>query len=102
MSGLRKLAEHQPCYARLFPFCRPETGNVVLAHMRVGGNAGTGLKPPDVCGFPACNWCHAVIDGKTKQDIYTQEQLKAECHRAQNQWLEFLWKNEIIIVVVAA
>lgn len=101
MTALRKLAEHQPCYARLCPFCRPETGNVVLAHMRVGGNAGTGLKPPDVCGFPACNWCHAVIDGKTKQDIYTPEQIRVECFRAQNQWLEFLWKNEIIIVVAA-
>ena len=99
---LRKLAETQPCYGRLYPFCREEPGNVVLAHMRIGGNAGTSLKPPDVCGFPACNWCHAVIDGRTKQDIYTEEQLAAECLRAQNQWLEWLWKQEIIVVVLAA
>lgn len=99
---LRKLAETQPCYARLYQFCRQEPGSVVLAHMRIGGNAGTSLKPPDVCGFPACNWCHAVIDGRTKQDFYTEEQLQAECLRAQNQWLEWLWKKEIIVVVLAA
>lgn len=99
---LRKLAEHQPCYARLYQFCRQEPGSVVLAHMRIGGNAGISLKPPDVCGFPACNWCHAVIDGRTKQDFYTEEQLQAECLRAQNQWLAWLWKNEIIVVVLAA
>lgn len=100
--NLRKLAEHQDCYLRLYPFCRPEPGNVVLAHARIGGTGGTGLKPPDVCGFPACNWCHAVIDGRTKQDLYTEEQLQAECFRAQNQWLEWLWKQEIIVVVLAA
>lgn len=99
---LRKLAEHQPCYLRLQEFCRVEPGNVVLAHMRIGGTGGTSLKPPDVCGFPACNWCHAVIDGRTKQNIYTEEQLHAECLRAQNQWLAFLWRNEIIVVVLAA
>ena len=99
---LRELAEHQPCYLRLYQFCRREPGSVVLAHARIGGTGGTGLKPPDVCGFPACNWCHAVIDGRTKQDLYTEEQLQAECFRAQNQWLEWLWKQEIIVVVLAA
>lgn len=99
---LRDLAEHQPCYLRLWPFCRREPGNVVLCHFRVGGAGGTSLKPPDICGAPGCAFCHAVIDGRTKQDKYTPEQLKAECHRAQNQWLEFLWKNEIIVVVLAA
>lgn len=98
---LRKLAEHQPCYLRLFPFCRPETGNVSLCHFRVGGIGGHSLKPPDICGAPGCSWCHAVIDGRTKQDLYTEVQLKAESHRAHNQWLDFLWKNEIIIVVAA-
>ena len=99
MTALRKLAERQPCYMRLFPFCRTEPGNVVLCHLRVGGNAGTGIKPPDVCGVPGCSWCHAIIDGKTKQNIYSQADLQAEMYRAQNQWLSWLWKNEIIIVV---
>jgi hypothetical protein len=100
--NLRKLAEHQPCYLRLFPFCRVEPGNVSLCHFRVGGTGGTALKPPDICGAPGCAFCHAVIDGRTKQDVYTEEQLHAESHRAHNQWLAWLWKQEIVIVVLAA
>lgn len=102
MSDLRKLAEGKECYLRLSPFCRRDSQYTVLCHFRVGGTGGTGLKPPDVCGAPGCDMCHAVIDGRLQQFIYTTDQLKAECHRAQNQWLEWLWKNEILIAVIAA
>lgn len=101
MSGLRKLAEHQDCYLRLFPFCHPEPGNVVLAHIRRGGTSGVGQKPADVNGVPACAHCHAVYDGK-QQDQYTREQLDAEMLRAHVQWLDWLVKKEIIVVVLAA
>lgn len=94
---IRKLAEAQPCYLRLYPFCRYQPEYTVLSHMRIGGTGGTGLKPPDICGVPGCDACHAVIDGRTKQDVYTPTQLLAERHRAQNQWLEWLWKREYII-----
>jgi hypothetical protein len=98
---LRKFAEHQPCYLRLFPFCRPEPGNVVLAHIRRGGTAGGAQKPADINGVPACFHCHAVYDGK-KQKEYTREQLDAEMLRAHCQWLDYLVKEEIVIVVLAA
>jgi hypothetical protein len=99
---LRNLAKRKPCYFRLPEFCRRDPQYTVLCHFRVGGTGGTSLKPPDICGAPGCDMCHAVIDGRFKQSVYTEEQLQAESHRAQNQWLEFLWKNEIIIVVLAA
>lgn len=98
---LRKFAEHQDCYLRLFPFCRPEPGNVVLAHIRRGNTAGVGQKPEDINGVPACFHCHKVYDGE-KQDHYTEEQLDAEMLRAHCQWLDFLVKEEIVIVVLAA
>lgn len=98
---LRKLANGKPCYFRLPEFCRRENQYTSLCHFRVGGTGGTALKPPDVCAAPGCDMCHAVIDGRIKQSIYSEEQLHAESHRAHNQWLEFLWKNEIIIVVAA-
>lgn len=101
MPTLRDLAEQQPCYLRLWPFCKVEAGNVVLAHIRRGGTAGTGQKPEDVNGVPACFYCHAVYDGQ-QQDSYTKEQLDAEMLRAHCQWLDFLVKNEIVIVVLAA
>lgn len=97
---LRKLAEHQQCYLRLYPFCRPEPGNVVLAHIRRGGTAGGGQKPADINGVPACFYCHKVYDGE-KQPMYSRDQLDAEMLRAHCQWLDFLWKQELIILVAA-
>jgi hypothetical protein len=99
--SLRKLAEGRECYFRLAPFCRRDTQYTVLCHFRVGSTGGMGLKPPDVCGAPGCDMCHAVIDGRLKQSVYNDVQLEAESHRAHNQWLSFLWKNEILIVVAA-
>lgn len=99
--NLRKLAESQNCYLRLFPFCKQEHGNVVLAHIRRGNTAGVGMKPDDINGVPACFYCHKVYDGE-KQEQYTEEQLDAEMLRAHCQWLDYLVKQEIIIVVLAA
>lgn len=96
--SLRDFAEHQPCYLRLWPFCYPEQGNVVLAHIRRGGTAGKGQKPEDINGVPACDGCHSVYDGRIKQDQYTHEQLDAEMLRAHCQWLDFLAKKEVILV----
>lgn len=98
---LRKLAESQPCYLRLWPYCKQEPGNVVLAHIRRGGTAGGGMKPNDVNGVPACFYCHKVYDGE-KQKQYTRDQLDAEMLRAHCQWLDWLVKQEIIIVGLAA
>jgi hypothetical protein len=94
---LRKLAEGQLCYLRLNPFCTGNPKETVLAHFRIGGVAGTGQKPPDVCGAPACKNCHDVIDGRFKQDVYSKTEIHAEMCRAQNQWLAYLWANEYII-----
>lgn len=100
--NLRELAEHQPCYLRLYPFCRVEPGNVVLAHIRRGGTAGGGQKPEDINGVPACFYCHQVFDGVTKQSEYSLYQLDAEMLRAHCQWLDWLVKQEILITVLAA
>lgn len=97
---LRKFAERQPCYLRLWPFCKQEPGNVVLAHIRRGNTAGGGMKPADINGVPACFYCHKVYDGE-KQEHYTQEQLDAEMLRAHCQWLDYLWKEEYLILGAA-
>jgi hypothetical protein len=94
---LRKLAEGQLCYLRLNPFCTGNPKETVLAHFRIGGVAGTGQKPPDVCGAPACKNCHDLIDGRLKQSVYNKTEIQAEMCRAQNQWLAYLWANEYII-----
>jgi hypothetical protein len=96
---LRQLAKGKQCYLRLPGLCcHPET--VVLAHIRRGNIAGSGQKPCDPAGLPMCNVCHGIYDGRIRSD-YSREQLDAEALRGLVQWLDWLWKNEILIVVAA-
>lgn len=62
--NLRKFAQGQECQMRIpfVPCSSPET--VVLAHIRRAGIAGMGQKPPDICGFFACQAHHDIADGR--------------------------------------
>lgn len=61
----RKSAQHRHCMVR-----HPETGDycngegVVLAHIRMAGNCGVGLKPPDDCSLFLCQMHHDEMDGR--------------------------------------
>ena len=70
--NLRKLANGKPCMVRLPGVCNFNSDTTVLAHIRRGGVAGMGKKPPDLCGLWACSDCHDVIDGRRphlRQDL---------------------------------
>jgi len=62
--NLRKMAKGENCYVRL-PGCLWGGETVVLAHYRLAGTCGTGMKPPDILGAPTCSHCHDLIDGRT-------------------------------------
>lgn len=64
MSKIRKAAQGQDCQIRLAGICSGDRETVVLAHIRRGGNAGVGMKPPNVSGIFACDRCHSVLDGR--------------------------------------
>lgn len=70
MSNLRKLAAGQSCQVRIPDCCTHDPRTVVLAHFRLSGISGIGLKPPDWLGAWACAMCHAYID--THKDAETQ------------------------------
>ena len=59
--NLRKLAHGQPCQVRL-PCCDRDTETTVLAHVRLSGISGMGLKAPDLLGAWACMRCHLYAD----------------------------------------
>lgn len=65
--NLRKLAQGQDCQVRLPGICNGDPATVVLAHYRLAGTCGTGIKPPDELACPACARCHAVADGREKR-----------------------------------
>ena len=62
--NLRAAARDQLCQLRLLSICNGDPATSVLAHIRRAGNAGTGMKPPDVSGIVCCSACHDVLDGR--------------------------------------
>ena len=64
MTPARKAAKGMPCMVRL-PGCNGGGETTVLAHYRLAGYCGTGIKPDDdVFGAHACVNCHDAIDGR--------------------------------------
>lgn len=75
MTDLRKLARGQPCLVRL-PGCDGGGETTVLAHYRLAGTCGIGMKPAHWQAAWACCHCHSIIDGRerpppgyTKNDV---------------------------------
>lgn len=72
--NLRKLARGKPCLVRL-PGCDGGGETTVLAHYRLAGYCGTGIKPHDqISGAWACWSCHECCDGRSPLPAgYTRE-----------------------------
>lgn len=68
--NLRKLAKGMDCQVRIPGICNGNPETVVLAHYRLSGTCGTGIKPPDIQGAWACSECHDYIDGRKKNDMH--------------------------------
>lgn len=65
--NLRKLAKGRECQVRLFGCGNQET--VVLAHFRLAGISGMGMKPPDLLGAWCCHSCHAKVDTDKSAEV---------------------------------
>ena len=63
MSKLRDAAKGQECQVRIPGICNFKPETTVLAHYRLSGLCGTGMKPLDLVGAWACSDCHIAIDG---------------------------------------
>jgi Protein of unknown function (DUF1364) len=70
MTNLRKLARGRECQVRL-DCCNRDSSTVVLAHLRLMGISGIGLKTPDILAAHCCVACHAQADS----DHSTETQL---------------------------
>lgn len=73
--NLRKLARGQECLVRL-PGCDGGGETTTLAHFRLSGYCGTGLKPPDELGAFACYSCHAIVDGRLKLSEWSKVEIR--------------------------
>ena len=74
--SLRKEAKGRGCMVRLPRICNFNSETVVLAHIRVVGVSGMGMKSPDLLGAWACSACHAEIDGRTHKSGLSRDELR--------------------------
>lgn len=72
MTSLRSIAKDQPCQVRL-PGCDGGGETTVLAHYRLAGYCGTGMKPMDLLGAWCCFSCHELIDRRVKCELSNLE-----------------------------
>ena len=54
---------------RIPEVCNHNSETVVLAHYRLAGVSGIGMKSPDFLGAWACSACHDAIDRRAHTDL---------------------------------
>jgi hypothetical protein len=69
MTFLRRAAKDRPCMVRLPEICNGDTRTTVLAHVRMAGISGMGMKSPDLIAAWACSACHDAIDRRSHTDL---------------------------------
>lgn len=63
-TAVTQSARNQECTLQIAGFTCAPNETVVLAHIPLPGNHGTGLKPDDLCSCYGCATCHALLDGR--------------------------------------
>jgi hypothetical protein len=66
---LRKEARGRECMVRLIGICNHNPETTVLAHIRMPGISGIGMKADDLLGAWACSSCHDAIDRRSHTDL---------------------------------
>lgn len=69
MSKLRRLARDRDCTVRLPGICNGNHETTVLAHVRLPGLSGMGIKSNDVFAAWACSACHDAIDRRAHMNL---------------------------------
>lgn len=70
MTDYRKLARGRDCQVRLPDVCNGNPETTVLAHYRLIGQSGMGIKSDDLAfGAWACSACHDAIDRRAHMDL---------------------------------
>lgn len=75
MTNLRKEARGRDCQLRIPGACNFDPETTVLAHYRMSGTCGTGIKPADTQAAFSCSCCHDAVDGRIKTD-FTRDELR--------------------------
>lgn len=69
MTNLKKEAQGRGCMIRLPGICNHNSETVVLAHFRMAGISGMGIKADDLLGAWSCSACHDAVDRRGHADL---------------------------------
>lgn len=71
---LRKAARRCDCQIRIPGVCNGNPVTSVIAHYRLAGRCGTGIKPDDHQAAISCKACHDLVDGREKLKEFLHEE----------------------------
>lgn len=94
MADLRKAARGRECQVRIPGVCNGNPETSVLAHIRLAGLCGTGIKPPDLIATIACSACHDEIDRRTH---FVDAGYAKECALEGMARTQVIWLKEGVI-----
>jgi hypothetical protein len=97
MTVLRQSARGRPCMVRLIGVCNHDPSTTVLAHFRMAGISGMGLKGPDLLAAWACSACHDAIDRRAHTDI--PREVVRLAHLEGMARTQFVWLTEGLVSV---
>lgn len=84
----RNAARGKPCLVRVPGVCNHDPATTVLAHYRLAGYCGTGIKPPDTLAAYACSACHDAIDGRVRCGCTREELRLMHAEGVMRTWME--------------
>jgi len=78
MINLRKEAKGRQCTVAIPGVCNGNPETTVLAHLNNKPlfRCGMSQKVPDWAACFACSDCHDLLDGRTKSEYYTDDEIK--------------------------
>ncbi|BBA60899.1 DUF1364 domain-containing protein [Escherichia coli] len=82
------------CQVRIPGVCNGNPETSVLAHIRLAGLCGTGIKPPDLIATIACSACHDEIDRRTH---FVDAGYAKECALEGMARTQVIWLKEGVI-----
>lgn len=95
-ANLRTFAEGKECQIRIYGVCNHDDNTTIWAHYRLGGVAGMGEKPPDLCGSLCCSACHDVIDNRVKSDL-SRVQIESHMLHGMVRSLKIIDENYMLV-----
>lgn len=96
---LRSYARGQICQVRLPSICNGDRATTVLAHPRLAGLTGVGMKAPDELGAWACSACHDAIDRRTHTDLDREYVMQAHYEGILRTQAALL-RDEVLVTVL--